>query len=434
MSRPDAAGERWTAFRAATAARVANLALASSWLLAWRLSAGVDVSLPAAALGAAAAGWAALAWRRPQGLPPAAECAALASDLAIISWAVHWARGGPLLAQNASAVPVALAALLGPGPGAAVGAAASLAVAATQLRGLPAGGRLVPAVLAQSAVPLALGLCLGLAVRARERALLRRARAHEGVQRRHQIAEIFSGALFQVREYLSSILSVAELAERKVADEALKQRLGQLRTLVMECSGKLGRLLDSMRWATTTGRGTAYPVRIRLDAMVRDCVSETLEVSPAGGVGTLIHCDPAIELSTDAPALTLILSSVLRNALESLERRPSDRRLTVSARAVGGGAEILVADNGGGIRETDRSMAFETFFTTKAEAGGIGVGLSSASLLMDRLGGSIELSSADGQTRVLIRLPLKQEAASLTSARATWPRRRADIHGGLDGS
>ena len=50
--------------------------------------------------------------------------------------------------------------------------------------------------------------------------------------------------------------------------------------------------------------------------------------------------------------------------------------------------------------------AFESFFTTKADRGGTGVGLHNVRSFVERLGGSIELlTSQTGGTRIRLHLP-----------------------------
>ncbi|MDU9392071.1 HAMP domain-containing sensor histidine kinase [Pseudomonas sp. zfem002] len=97
-------------------------------------------------------------------------------------------------------------------------------------------------------------------------------------------------------------------------------------------------------------------------------------------------------LSRQAP-LSQILGSVLSNALEAMDKGGTLHiRLDSSdARRV----ELVLSDNGRGMNEDQRSMAFRPFFTTKQ--GGLGVGLVLVKRIMERFGGSVSLQSREGE-------------------------------------
>jgi two-component system NtrC family sensor kinase len=64
-------------------------------------------------------------------------------------------------------------------------------------------------------------------------------------------------------------------------------------------------------------------------------------------------------------------------------------------------------DNGIGIPETDLENIFDPFFTTKAYGKGTGLGLSVCFMIVEKMGGSIEASSQEGQgTTITVYLPL----------------------------
>ena len=93
-----------------------------------------------------------------------------------------------------------------------------------------------------------------------------------------------------------------------------------------------------------------------------------------------------------------------------------------AADAVNGGGEISiqtrrddnqtvveVIDNGPGIPPENLSHIFEPFFTTKGVGSGKGLGLTiSQGIVGDRHGGEIEVESKAGETRFIVRLPVRQ--------------------------
>ena len=93
-----------------------------------------------------------------------------------------------------------------------------------------------------------------------------------------------------------------------------------------------------------------------------------------------------------------------------------------AADAVNGGGEISIqtlrddnqtvveiSDNGPGISSENLSHIFEPFFTTKGVGSGKGLGLTiSQGIVGDRHGGEIEVESTAGETRFIVRLPVRQ--------------------------
>jgi signal transduction histidine kinase len=60
---------------------------------------------------------------------------------------------------------------------------------------------------------------------------------------------------------------------------------------------------------------------------------------------------------------------------------------------------VLLTDTGKGMSQQQERMVFKPFFTTKQ--GGLGVGLALVKRIMERFGGSVELSSREEEgTRV----------------------------------
>ena len=79
-------------------------------------------------------------------------------------------------------------------------------------------------------------------------------------------------------------------------------------------------------------------------------------------------------------------------------------------------AAIAVADDGPGIPPEIQTRIFEPFFTTRTDRGGTGLGLSICQDLIQRLGGSIEVTeSPQGGACFIVRLPVVEDRDSGTA-------------------
>lgn len=111
--------------------------------------------------------------------------------------------------------------------------------------------------------------------------------------------------------------------------------------------------------------------------------------------------EPAPTAIGDVSLLQQVLQSILTNAMDAL---PEGGRLEVKTGATEGRVNIVVQDHGPGISAEHLEQVFKPFFTTKPR--GIGLGLPLARRLVERMGGTLDLTSRAGAgTRVQIELP-----------------------------
>jgi signal transduction histidine kinase len=99
------------------------------------------------------------------------------------------------------------------------------------------------------------------------------------------------------------------------------------------------------------------------------------------------------------------------NAMQAVEARPlppGERHLIeLKTRTAGEFAELEVSDSGVGIPEGNLRRIFDPFFTTKPVGVGTGLGLSVCALVVERAGGTIDVTSTEGVgTTFTVRIPL----------------------------
>jgi PAS domain S-box-containing protein len=103
----------------------------------------------------------------------------------------------------------------------------------------------------------------------------------------------------------------------------------------------------------------------------------------------------------DASQLEQVFKNLFLNAMEALGESGT---IMVEAAHVGGYDEILVGDDGPGVRQDVRDRIFEPLVTTKPR--GTGLGLTICRQIIEQHGGTIELLAADQPgTSLQIRLP-----------------------------
>jgi signal transduction histidine kinase len=132
---------------------------------------------------------------------------------------------------------------------------------------------------------------------------------------------------------------------------------------------------------------------------------------PTGGVEVHVSCPDDLALITNQQ----LVEQALLNVADNAAKYTTEGRISLSARAVDGAIEIVVADTGPGIPADEQSQIFDRFYRGSANgAPGFGLGFAIVRSAVEALDGELELSSSEGSgTTVLFRLP---RAASMISA------------------
>jgi signal transduction histidine kinase len=183
-------------------------------------------------------------------------------------------------------------------------------------------------------------------------------------------------------------------------------------------------------------------LRLKIQTLLDDAEQTT------GRIASLVEAVRSIARQERAEAADIDVHDQLRSALGVLDRKLTNVRvaqnfssesghvrgypselaqvwvnlLDNAADAVNGGGEIAIqtrrddnqtvveiVDNGPGIPPENRSHIFEPFFTTKGVGSGKGLGLTiSQGIVGDRHGGEIEVESKAGETRFIVRLPVRR--------------------------
>ena len=104
--------------------------------------------------------------------------------------------------------------------------------------------------------------------------------------------------------------------------------------------------------------------------------------------------------------LAQVWVNLLDNAADAVN---GGGKITIQTQRDDNQTVVEIIDNGPGIPPQNFSHIFEPFFTTKGVGSGKGLGLTiSQGIIGDRHGGEIEVESKTGETRFIVRLPVRQ--------------------------
>jgi signal transduction histidine kinase len=104
--------------------------------------------------------------------------------------------------------------------------------------------------------------------------------------------------------------------------------------------------------------------------------------------------------------LNQVFLNLVSNGMQAVADKGGTGTVTVSSRAVPGGIEVRVADDGVGMTAAQQARVFEPFFTTRPVGQGTGLGLTVARDIVQAHGGTIQIDSQPGQgTTATVFLP-----------------------------
>ncbi|MFK8331114.1 sensor histidine kinase [Pseudomonas sp. BJa5] len=200
------------------------------------------------------------------------------------------------------------------------------------------------------------------------------------------LGEMSSAVAHSLRNPLASIRSSAELAQ-EIEEGPAQKNIGDIISQVDRMSHWVRQLLQSLRPLNDEVEA------VEIEPVLKDSLQAfTLQLRRQGievQVGTLAD----VRVLSQPALLGQIFNSLIANALEAMAEGGT---LRVEQLMKGRKTVVLrVRDSGKGMTEAQLRMALKPFYTTKQ--GGLGVGLVLVKRIMERFGGSVRLSSQEGE-------------------------------------
>ncbi len=214
---------------------------------------------------------------------------------------------------------------------------------------------------------------------------------------------LISGVAHEINNPLGGVLGFTELALRREPPQAVRRHLEKILLLA-------NRVRHVVRGLLAYARPRA-PERAAVD--LNALVGQTLELRSydhsVSRIEVRAELDPGLdEFWGDPHQIQQLLMNLVINAEQAM--RPRGGRLLVRTRRSSDGlAEIVVEDEGPGIRRELLSRIFDPFFTTKPVGEGTGLGLSLVlGIVRDHGGGVAAENRPEGGARFRVTLPIAE--------------------------
>jgi PAS domain S-box-containing protein len=213
-------------------------------------------------------------------------------------------------------------------------------------------------------------------------------RHHQMTARRANEARDELGALIshEVRSPIAAILADAGVLERLLGDAS--DEIARPLKGIQQSAERLSRVTGNMLALGKTNAAELEPEPVLLQRLLPTVVQRFSD----------LHGGRAVSLDTpdDLPpvlGMPTFIEQVVENLLTNAHKYgPGDRPIHVSARANGPVADVLVRDEGDGMRRGELLKLFEPFFRSERTSGGIagiGLGLTVCKQLVHAMSGRI---------------------------------------------
>lgn len=224
----------------------------------------------------------------------------------------------------------------------------------------------------------------------------------ESMNAQHDMAHaLLRGMAHEVKNPLGGIRGAAQLLERELASEGLRE---YTRLIVGEVD-RLRKLIDRMLLPETATHKVPLNVHEVLEHV------RSLVQAEASGIAVHRDYDPSLpDLHADRDQLIQAVLNVVRNAVQAVRnageitlRTRIERQLTLSGRRHRLVVRIDVLDTGPGIPAEIAGQIFYPLVSGRADGTGLGLAITHA--LIHRQGGTITFASQPGRTVFSMWLP-----------------------------
>ena len=221
-----------------------------------------------------------------------------------------------------------------------------------------------------------------------------------------QAKDIAGGFAHEIRNALfPARASLSRLKRAHTADDSESSRHA------VRADKSVSRAIDLTNLISTYTRldSERMPEKVNIAKTVSEVVAANQVGIDELGVRITIQGESELTIESNRKQFYSVINNLLLNSLDALTNR-TDSAIIIQWQHLGDAVELKFTDNGCGITEEDAVRVFDTFFSTKPEKG-TGIGLSIVKKTVEMYGGSISVSSnqGDGVTFNLTLMPHQRD-------------------------
>jgi signal transduction histidine kinase len=224
-------------------------------------------------------------------------------------------------------------------------------------------------------------------------------------QTNKELEMLFYKASHDIKTPLSTVKGLTNLGRKEVKDEIALEYF----SMIDRCWQNLATIVDELGMVTDIKVGDIITGIVNFESIIHEVLSELRAM--AGFEDIVFSFDIVLkEPFCSSPVLIkTIFRHLIENAIKYSTKRSSFSFIKVSIiRAKGNMVQVMVSDNGIGIKKEFHAKIFDMFFRGTTQAGGTGLGLFIVQNSLQKLNGAINVvSDEEWGTEFTILLPDK---------------------------
>ena len=260
-------------------------------------------------------------------------------------------------------------------------------------------------------------------------------RTREAFESARLKSEFLANMSHEIRTPMNGVIGMAELLRKT---DLTKKQQRYARTISTSASALLTIINDILDFSKIdAGKLTVRPVETDIKRLSEEVAQLMAPQAQAKGVELVCSVSPRLpgEVMVDSDRLRQVLNNILGNAVKFTQHGSVVLRVdlddSVDEQPFGAEElqwiEFVITDTGIGIDPKDHELVFEHFRQADGSstrvAGGTGLGLSISKLLVELMGGSIDLTSALGKGSTFsFRLPCPVVSPEASRPSGTLPK------------
>lgn len=210
-------------------------------------------------------------------------------------------------------------------------------------------------------------------------------------------------ASHDLRAPLVSIQGLSKLAIAESQSEIDRKYFKLINDRVVRLDDFIRDIIEYSRNARTERKLESFS----LNPMINEVI-ENLKYMEGADRITFSVCSNVEEVHTDKSRLKVVLSNIISNAIKYHNLRQDNPNVEIVSNQLESTVCIRIKDNGIGIPEEAREKIFDMFYRASDRAGGSGLGLYIVKEIVEKLEGSITVSSVFGEgTTFEVRIPVQ---------------------------
>ena len=215
----------------------------------------------------------------------------------------------------------------------------------------------------------------------------------------------------EINNPLESLMNLIFLARQNSPVE------GKAHQYLLTAERELERVSHIARQTLGYYRDAGIPKAVHLHELIETVLAVYQAKLLACEISVDSHFDDLQEIVVSRGEITQVLSNIIANAVDAMNQGGTLHISTREARGANGdGIQIIIRDEGAGIKEDHLGKIYEPFFTTKGDLG-TGIGLWVVKQLVEKGGGEVQIATSTeaghSGTSVTIFLPFAGPAKRL---------------------